>query len=152
MTAPLAVNANLLSYINTYANIATVSAYGNVLASANAQVAANNFSSNNENALGNIVCTYQPLLNQVTDSASGLKTQFTTLLLNHVNTILPSDYTIFIQLFNISSSYCQQINNFTSSATVVKNYLGSTFVNINSLTTGGFSQVSTNLNSFGSDL
>lgn len=152
MTAPLAVNANLLSYINTYANIATVSVYGNVLASANAQVAANNFSTTNENALGNLVCTYQPLLNQVTESDTGSKRQFTTLLLNHVNTILPSDYTIFIQVFDISSSYCQQVNNFTTNATVVKNYLGNTFVNISSLTTGGFSQVSTALNLFGSDL
>ena len=89
MTQPLSINGNLVTFIASYGNISTVKSFGNVLTAANTQVAANVFSRANENAIGNLVCSYQPLLNQYT--AANITFQYTTALNAHMQSILPND-------------------------------------------------------------
>jgi len=150
MTQPLSINGNLVTFIASYGNISTVKSFGNVLTAANTQVAANVFSRTNENAIGNLVCSYQPLLNQYT--AANITFQYTTALNAHMQSILPNDYSIFVQVFDLSRGYCQQTNGAIESANRANNYLGTTFTSMDDLVTGGFSSVSTDLQEFGGDL
>lgn len=150
MPQPLAINGNLLTLIGTYSNISTVSKFSTVLSTANAKVAANVFSVANENAIGNLNCSYQPLLNQYT--VAGKKYQYKNALQAHMNNILPTNYTIFTQVFDVSLSFCQQVNESITTSNTASSYLGTTFTSMNDLTTGGFSSVSTDLPKFGADL
>lgn len=150
MSQPLAINGNLVIFISNYGNISTVKSFGNVLTAANTKVAANVFSVANENAIGNLVCSYQPLLNQYT--AANITYQYTTALNAHMQSILPNDYSIFAQVFDLSRGYCQQTNGAIESANRANNYLGTTFTSMDDLVTGGFSSVSTDLPTFGLEL
>jgi len=78
--------------------------------------------------------------------------KFTDIVESHINLILPSDLTIFTQVYGIAGAGIIQNNSLIESSSAINEKLGSTFTSMDDLVTGGFSQVSTDLPAFGSDL
>jgi hypothetical protein len=62
------------------------------------------------------------------------------------------DYTKFVQIFTSAYGYTDQLNTFIKGSKKGATYLGPTFTNMNELTTGGWSSVTTNMRTFGLDL
>jgi len=83
---------------------------------------------------------------------NGASDRFTDITESHMNQILPADLTIFTQVYGIASAGVTINNSLIESNAAINTTLASTFTTMDDLTTGGFSQVSTDLESFGNDL
>jgi hypothetical protein len=62
------------------------------------------------------------------------------------------DYTKFVQIFTSAYGYTEQLNTFIKGSKKGATYLGPTFTNMNELTTGGWSSVTSQMAKFGLDL
>jgi hypothetical protein len=159
----LAVNGNLTVSVDAYNNTEVIDLYTTVLSNAvptigtgNANITQatfgllQNLSANVLPAVTNAVPaaaigTLGPLGNTYTDGFSGVVVSQAELEMGS------GDLSVFAQIYGISQSYIVQTNQYINSV-VNSNILNSTFVDMNSLTTGGVSEVNSNLQSFGADL
>jgi hypothetical protein len=159
----LAVNGNLTLSVTAYNTTDTVDLYTTVLGNAaaaigvgNANIAQSTFgllqtlAANTLPAVTNAVPAADigalgPLGNTYTGGFSGLVT-------GQADQVLGSgDLSIFAQVYGLSQSYIVQINPYINSV-VNSNILNPTFVDMDSLTTGGISEVNADLPAFGADL
>jgi hypothetical protein len=159
----LAINGNLTLSVTAYNTTDTIDLYTTVLANAaavigvgNANIAQSTFgllqnlAANTLPAVTNAVPAAEigslgPLGNTYTGGFSGIVTSQADLVMGS------GDLSIFAQVYGISQSYLVQTNQYINSV-VNSNILNSTFVDMNSLTTGGISEVNTDLPAFGADL
>jgi hypothetical protein len=78
--------------------------------------------------------------------------QFSGAVIARAQTIMGSgDLTVFSQIFNTSRAYLDSANQFVNSANNTEQF-DVTFVNMDAITTGGFSLVSNDITKFGEDL
>jgi hypothetical protein len=159
----LGISGNLTLSVASYNNTDTIDLYTTVLANAaavigvgNANIAQSTFSllqnlsANTLPSVTNAVPTAEigslgPLGNTYTGGFSGVVTSQADLVMGS------GDLSIFAQVYGISQSYISQTNQYIDSV-VNSNILNSTFVDMDSLTTGGISEVNTDLPAFGADL
>ena len=159
----LAINGNLTLSVTAYNTTDTIDLYTTVLANAaavvgvgNANIAQSTFgllqnlAANTLPSVTNAVPAAEigslgPLGNTYTGGFSGIVTSQADLVMGS------GDLSIFAQVYGISQSYLVQTNQYINSV-VNSNILNSTFVDMNSLTTGGISEVNTDLPAFGADL
>lgn len=159
----LAVSGNLTLSVDAYDNTPVIDLYTTVLSNAvptigtgNANITQatfgllQNLAANTLPAVTNAVPssaigTLGPLGNTYTGGFSGL-------VIDQANREMGSgDLSKFAQIYGISQSYIVQTNQYINSV-INSNVLNSTFVDMNSLTTGGVSEISNNLKPFGADL
>jgi hypothetical protein len=159
----LAINGNLTLSVTAYNTTDTIDLYTTVLANAaavigvgNANIAQSTFgllqnlAANTLPSVTNAVPAAEigslgPLGNTYTGGFSGIVTSQADLVMGS------GDLSIFAQVYGISQSYLVQTNQYINSV-VNSNILNSTFVDMDSLTTGGISEVNTDLPTFGADL
>ena len=159
----LAINGNLTLSVTAYNTTDTIDLYTTVLANAavviglgNANIAQSTFgllqnlAANTLPSVTNAVPAAEigslgPLGNTYTGGFSGVVTSQADLVMGS------GDLSIFAQVYGISQSYIVQTNQYINSV-VNSNILNSTFVDMDSLTTGGISEVNTDLPAFGADL
>lgn len=146
----LAIQANALAAGGTYLSLSTP-ALMNSLVSTTANALSNgNISKSTSNNINQLNTAFPALLDQ---DPNGSSSRLTDLLLTHMNQILPStDYTKFVQVFGLAQSSISQTNTMIQGALDATEYLGSTFTTMDEMTTGGFSNVSTDLRALADDL
>lgn len=143
-------NVNLVSYYNSYSSVNTISGFNGVLSNAKTAVNSGTITSATLTALTNINSSYKPLLDQ---DPNGSNNRFlTNIVINRVNQIVPTDYTKFVQVFSSVYGALDQINTFIDYNTTANSYFGSTFTTVDTIITGGFCNVSSNLLVLGTDL
>ena len=167
----IAINGNLTVAINSYTSLNTVASFGNVLT--NASAAGNLITSSTLSSLqvlgGNIfpalTNTFSPSLvgnltaiygNSIANVYGNTVTSFTSIVEAQSNRLLGNtgdgpDLGKFAQVYGMSQGYRNTTNQILRTVNNSQS-LAVTFTNMDSLTTGGISQVSNNLVAFGSDL
>ena len=154
----LNVSGNLTVAINAYTSTAAVSSYLDILSSAfanvgvgNDQITTNTFSSLQTLAANNLpaITDAVPAAYAANLAIGNSTTGFSGLVTAQANLVLGSgDISIFAQVYNLCQSYIAQnnpiINTVKNSAT-----LAPTFTNMNSLSTGGISDINRTLPIFG---
>lgn len=157
----LAISSNLTSAISSYNSTTVISEYLGVLstASGNIGVANNQITSNTFSSLQTLAASNFPAITDavpsnyagniaIGNSAAG----FSGLVAAQAQLILGAgDISKFIQTYNLCQSYIAQNNPIINT---VKNssVLAPTFTSMNSLSTGGISDINRTLPAFGSDL
>lgn len=157
----LNVSGNLTVAINTYTSTAAVSSYLGILSSAFANVGAGNdqISTNTFSSLQTLAANNLPAITDAVPSnfagnilIGNSTAGFSGLVTAQANLILGSgDISIFAQVYNLCQGYIAQNNPIINT---VKNsaVLAPTFTNMNSLSTGGISDINRALPAFGEDL
>jgi hypothetical protein len=159
----LAISGNLTLSVNAYNSTAVIDLYTTVLSNAVPAIGTGNANITQatfgllQNLAGNIlpavtnavpaasIGTLGPLGNTYTGGFSGIVTAQAELEMGS------GDLSKFAQIYGIAQSYIVQTNQYINSV-VNSNILNPTFVDMNSLTTGGVSEVNSNLPAFGEDL
>lgn len=157
----LAISSNLTSAISAYNSTTAVSEYLGVLSTAigNIGVANNQITSNTFSALQTLAASTFPAITDAVPSnyagniaIGNTAAGFSGLVTAQAQLILGSgDIGKFIQTYNLCQSYIAQNNPIINT---VKNsaVLAPTFTSMNSLTTGGLSDINRTLPVFGADL
>lgn len=146
----LAIQANALATGGVYLALSTPAAMNSLVSAAANALSDGNINESTNSDINQLSTAFPALLNQ---DPNGSSSRFTDLLLTHMNQILPStDYTKFVQVFGLVQSSISQTNTMIEGASAATRYLGSTFTTIDELTTGGFSNVSTDLRALADDL
>lgn len=159
----LSISGNLILAVNAYNSTDTVDLYTTVLNTAvpaigigNSNITQSTFETL-QNLGANILPavtntippaalgTLGPIGNTYTGGFSG------AVIAQAERIMVPGDLSIFAQVYGISQSYIVQTNQYINSV-INSNILNPTFVNMDSLTTGGVSEVNSDLQSFGADL
>jgi hypothetical protein len=143
----IAINANLISAIDGYETTTLIAPFLNTINSAN-------ITANVVNDLETLAAnTCSSLSNSVPSDYSSLGQQMTTVVLNQaVLDICSNNVSKLAQAFNQAEGYASQTSVFVNSAVNSQTYLGDTFTNINSMITGGITNVNLATQAFGNDL
>jgi hypothetical protein len=143
----IAINANMISAINGYETTTLISPFLNTINSAN-------ITANVVNDLETLAAnTCSALSNSVPSEYSSLGQQMTTVILNQaVVDICGNNVSKLTQAFNQAEGYASQTSVFVNSAVNSQTYLSDTFTNINSMITGGVTNVNLATQAFGADL
>jgi hypothetical protein len=159
----LAISGNLTLSVASYNNTETVDLYTTVLANAAAEIGAGNVSIEQSTfeLLQNLAANTLPAVTNAVPAAdigslgplgNTYTGGFSGIVVAQAQQVMGAgDLSVFAQIYGIAQSYIVQINPYINSV-VNSNILNPTFVDMNSLTTGGISEVSTNLSTFGADL
>jgi hypothetical protein len=157
----LNVSGNLTVAINAYTSTTAVSSYLGILSSAFANVGAGNdqITTNTFSSLQTLAANNLPAITDAVPSnyagnilIGNSTAGFSGLVTAQANLVLGSgDISIFAQVYSLCQGYIAQnnpiINTVNNSAT-----LAPTFTNMNSLSTGGISDINRTLPAFGEDL
>jgi hypothetical protein len=143
----IAINANLISAIDGYETTTLISPFLNTINSAN-------ITANVVNDLETLAAnTCAALSNSVPNEYSSLGEQMTTVVLNQaVLDICSNNVSQLAQAFNQAEGYASQTTVFVNSAVNSQTYLSDTFTNVNSMITGGITNVNLATQAFGNDL
>jgi hypothetical protein len=147
----IAINANLITAISAYENTAlispflntiTVGSVGNIL-SANVVASVETLAAN----------TCASLSNSVPTEYSSLGNQMTPVIQNQAAVdICGGSVSKLTQAVNQAQGYTSQTSTFVNSAVNSQTYLGNTFTTMNSMITGGITNVNLSTTAFGTDL
>jgi hypothetical protein len=150
----LAPNAEFVSAVTAYNNTDLINPLLTTIENSTGNISANTISeletlaANSCAALSDSIPAGYPTLTVSTDPAG-----FTGLLTTTANTYMGNgDLSKFCQTFSISQGYADQTNLFVNSAVNSQTYLGNTFTSINSMITGGITNVNLVTEAFGTDL
>jgi hypothetical protein len=157
----LNISGNLIVAINAYTSTTVVSSYLDILSSAfaNVGIANDQITTNTFSSLQTLAASNLPAITDAVPAAYAANlvignstTGFSGLVTTQANLVLGSgDISIFAQVYNLCQSYIAQnnpiINTVKNSST-----LAPTFTNMNSLSTGGISDINRTLPVFGEDL
>ena len=151
----LAANAEFTSAVATYNTTALISPFLNTIETGNGTILSNSIISTLETlaandcpALSDSVPTGYATLTVSTNPAG-----FTGLLTTTANTYMGNgDLSKFCQSLSISQGYISQTNLFVNSAVNSQTYLSDTFTTMNSMITGGITNVNLATGAFGNDL
>lgn len=151
---PIAANANVLTSISSYDNIAVVAQYANIRLGGNAlsnatSISLNNLASNSFPALTDAVPS-----SYIGSLGNTPVLGFTGVLENEINTIMGfGDLGKFEQMFALSDSYVITTNLLINSARNANSATAnSTYTTQDNTVTGGLSQISQAFSDFGDDL
>jgi hypothetical protein len=143
----IGISSNLISAIDDYESTSLISPFLNTLNSANISA---NVVSNLETLAAN---TCSALSNSVPDDYSGLGTQMTSVILSQATIdICSNNVSKLTQAVYQAEGYASQTTVFVNSAVNSQTYLGDTFTNINSMISGGVTNVNLATEAFGADL
>jgi len=147
----LAVNANLLSAISSYASTPLISPYLSALATGST---GNLLSANTVASLQTLAANTCPALSDSLPTAySSLGTQMITVIKNEANVdICGGNTSKLVQAVNQASAYASQTSVFINSAVNSQNYLGNTFTTMNNMITGSITTINLATQAFGQDL
>ena len=149
----LDIAANLTTSISSYQSVGVVSAFLDVVSQA--QAAGNTvISAATLQSLRNLGSTTVPFVTDSFSAATGNTPagQFSGAIVARANLIMGNgDLSVFAQIFNTSRGYISTANQFINSANST-GAAAATFINMDAVTTGGLSLVSTNIPQFGLDL
>lgn len=151
----IAANVTMLTNISNYENLNLIKPLLQTFVNANSKASLNSTSYTRLKTMGASVC---PALSDAVPSsltsitATNIPAGLTGLIKTGASTVIPSDLTKFIQGFGAALGYTSTINQIINTNKNSSTFLGPTFVNMNGLTTGDLSLVSTNLSKFGQDL
>ena len=155
------VSGNLTVAINAYANTTAVSSYLDILSTAfaNVGVANDQISTSTFSSIQTLAANTFPAITDAVPAAyaanlviGNATTGFSGLVTTQANLVLGSgDISIFAQVYSLCQGYISQNNPIINT---VKNStsLAPTFTNMNSLSTGGISDINRVLPVFGEDL
>jgi hypothetical protein len=143
----IAINANLISAIDSYETTTLIAPFLNTVGSAN-------ITANVVNDLETLAAaTCAALSNSVPSEYSSLGQQMTTVVLDQATLdICNNNVSQLTQAFNQAEGYASQTTVFVNSAVNSQTYLGNTFTNMNNMITGGVSAVNLATQAFGQDL
>lgn len=143
----LRVDPELVSAINDYQTLLGPATYQDVLTDAVGELSSgtiNDIKAVSDNG-------FYPIFNRA--PTAGVYTDVINTLETHVNNILTTaDYTKFVTIWGASQGYCAVSNQWINSAVTANTVLGPTFEDMDGLTTGGWSNVSDDIATFGTDL
>jgi hypothetical protein len=143
----IGISSDLISAINDYESTSLIAPFLNTINSANISA---NVVSNLETLAAN---TCSALSNSVPDDYSGLGTQLTDVILAQATIdICSNNVSKLAQAVNQAEGYASQTTVFVNSAVNSQTYLGDTFTNINSMISGGVTNVNLATEAFGADL
>jgi len=143
----IAINANLISAIDSYEAIPLIAPFLNTVNSANITA---NVVADLETLAAN---TCAALSNSVPTDYSAIGNQLTTVVLSQaVQDICGNNVSKLAQAVNQAQSYASQTTTFVNSAVNSQTYLGNTFTNVNNMITGGVATVNLATQAFGTDL
>ena len=147
----IGINANLISAISAYTNTPLISPFlstltvggvGNILSA--------NVSANLKTLAAN---TCASLSNSVPPAYSSLGNQMTVVILAEATVdICGTNVSKLTQAVNQAEAYTSQTSTFINSAVNSQTYLGNTFTTMNSMITGGITNVNLATGPFGTDL
>jgi hypothetical protein len=145
----IAVNANLLSAIGSYANTALISPFLNTVS-----VGSGVLSGNVLTQVETLAASSCPALSDSIPTAySSLGTQMITVILNQANKdICGNNVSKLAQAVDQASGYSSQSSIFINSAINSQTYLGNTFTTMNNMITGDVTSVNLATQAFGQDL
>jgi type IV secretory pathway VirB2 component (pilin) len=150
----LAPNAEFISAVAAYNNTVLISPLLTTIEHSTGNISANTISqletlaANSCASLSDSVPAGYTTLTVSTNPAG-----FTGRLTTTANTYMGNgDLSKFCQTLSISQGYAEQTNIFVNSAVNSQTYLGNTFTDINSMITGGITNVNLVTNAFGTDL
>lgn len=160
----IAANTAMLTAISSYETLSlisplltarTVGATANIPSGPGNIARFSNTTIANLNSLGTTTCA--ALADNVPSSVTGVTLTNTTPGLSGAikvgaNVVIPADLTQFIQAFGSATGYVQITNRVINTSRNSATFLGPTFTDMNALTTGAVSSVTTNPAAFGADL
>jgi hypothetical protein len=145
----LGINEDLSAKITTYESLSTVSAFASVLSTGGV-------SGTTLSNLQTFTASIFPAVNNTIPSSNTELTatdRFTTALKEHANNILGNgDLSKYATHMNIISAFAMSNNEFINAAEQSGSYLGPTFNDMDSLSTGNISSVSSATEELGTDL
>lgn len=143
----LRVDPDLTSAIDQYQTLLGPATYQQVLTDADGELASGTI-----DAIEAVSDDgFYPIFNRA--PVAGVYTDVINTLETHVGNILTTaDYSKFVTIWGASQGYCATSNQWINSAVTANKVLGPTFEDMDSLTTGGWSTVSDDISSFGTDL
>jgi hypothetical protein len=143
----IAINSNMISAIDDYESTSLIAPFLSTLNSANISAGV---VSNLETLAAN---TCSALSNSVPDDYSGLGVQMTDVILAQAAIdICSNNVSKLAQAVNQAEGYASQTTVFVNSAVNSQTYLGDTFTSINSMISGGVTNVNLATDAFGTDL
>jgi hypothetical protein len=147
----IGINANLVTAISAYKNTALIAPFLNTIAVGNT---GNILSANTVSSVETLAAnTCAALSNSIPPKYSSLGNQMTTLILNQATTdICGNNVSKLTQAVNQAQAYTSQTSTFINSAINSQQYLGNTFTTMNSMITGGITNVNSATTAFGTDL
>ena len=147
----LAINANLLTAISSYASTPLISPYLSALATGST---GNLLSANTVSSLATLAANACPALSDSLPTAySSLGTQMITVIENEADVdICGANTSKLAQAVNQAGAYASQTSVFINSAVNSQTYLGNTFTTMNNMITGGITTINLATTAFGQDL
>jgi len=143
----IGISSNLISAIDDYESTSLISPFLSTLNNANISAGV---VSDLETLAAN---TCAALSNSVPDDYSGLGTQMTSVILSQAAIdICSNNVSKLTQAVYQAEGYASQTTVFVNSAVNSQTYLGDTFTNINSMISGGVTNVNLATEAFGADL
>jgi hypothetical protein len=147
----IGISANLTSAITAYSSTALISPFLNTLAvGTTGNILSANVSANLKTLAAN---TCSSLSNSIPPAYSSLGNQMTTVILAEAAVdICGGDVSKLVQAVNQADGYATQSTTFINSAVNSQTYLADTFTTMNSMITGGITNVNLSTPAFGTDL
>ena len=147
----IGINANLITAISAYENTALLSPFLNTISvGSTGNILSANVVASVETLAAN---TCASLSNSVPSEYSSLGNQMTQVIQTQASVdICGNNVSKLTQAVNQAQGYTSQTSTFVNSAVNSQTYLGNTFTNMNSMITGGITNVNLSTTAFGTDL
>ena len=146
----IGINANLTSAITAYETTSLLAPFLNTITVGSANILSANVVNSLETLAAN---TCPPLSDSVPTAYSSLGRQMTTVIITEATVdICSNNVSKLTQAVNQAEGYAGQTSTFITSAVNSQTYLADTFTTMNSMITGGITNVNLSTTAFGSDL